>query len=244
MQCNAMAPHTQQLFLANTWFNHQERITVPTRQEFFEEVYKHNLWNSQESRSGQGSELWAVATLRQELPSMLRHLGVRSMLDAPCGDYSWMQHMGLGDIHYIGGDIVPELVEANQRAYGQPNREFIRLDLVSDPLPKVDLLFCRDCLIHFSFELIRATLENVRASGIEYVMLTHDNSLARYAGNQFENVDLERTQAGVNFEFRPLNFLLPPFSFPPPRYLINEGQHDNCKTMALWRTADLAASTG
>ncbi|VWB98128.1 class I SAM-dependent methyltransferase [Burkholderia lata] len=215
---------------------------MPTRQEFFEEVYNHNLWGSNESRSGQGSELRSVATLRQELPSMIRYLGVRSILDAPCGDYNWMQHMDLGDVHYIGGDIVPELVETNQRTYGKSNREFVRLDLVSDSLPKVDLLFCRDCLIHFSLELIEETLENVRASGIEYVMLTHDNSLARYAGIQFENVDLARTQAGVNFEFRPLNFMLPPFSFPPPRYLINEGLHDNCKTMALWRTTDLATT--
>src|SRR5688572_26366588 len=117
------------------------------RQSFFQSVYHDNLWDSRESRSGQGSEMAYTVSLRAELPELLKQLGVRSMLDLPCGDFNWMQHVDLSGIQYIGADIVPEIVDANQARFGNAQRRFIRADVVEDTLPEVDLIFCRDCLI-------------------------------------------------------------------------------------------------
>lgn len=209
------------------------------RQSFFESVYHDNLWDSAESRSGQGSELAYTATLRAELPILLKQLAVGSMLDLPCGDFNWMAHVDLAGIQYVGADIVPEIVSANQARFGNAQRRFIRVDVIEDTLPEVDLIFCRDCLIHFSYELIGHALKAMLASKARYLLLTHDNTLIRYETNGGKNADLDSQENGVNYMYRPINFTLPPFSFPPPVHVINEGLWDGYKTMALWRTDDL-----
>ena len=209
------------------------------RQRFFESVYANNLWASHESRSGKGSELEATAPLRQELTAVLHYFGIRSMLDLPCGDFHWMQHVDLAGIRYIGADIVPDIVANNQQRFGNADRQFVHADLVSGPLPKADVVFCRDCMIHCTLELIQKSLQTLLTSGATYVFLTHDNSLIRYLAHANCNVDLEPLENGVNYLYRTVNFTLPPFSFPPPLHFINEGFWDHCKTMALWRTDTL-----
>jgi SAM-dependent methyltransferase len=218
---------------------HRQRGCVSDRQSFFESVYRDNLWNSSESRSGHGSELANTVELRAELPVLLRQLGVTSMLDLPCGDFNWMQHVDLSGVQYVGADIVPEVVSRNQARFGNKDRSFIQADIVQGPLPHTDLVFCRDCLIHFSLELALSALKTILASSARYLLLTHDSSLLRYEPADGKNVDIEALENGVNYQFRPLNFTLAPFLFPPPDTLIHEELWDGCKTMALWRTDEL-----
>ncbi|CAN0415965.1 unnamed protein product, partial [Hapterophycus canaliculatus] len=45
--------------------------------------------------------------------------GVTSMLDAPCGDLTWMPVVvGIKDVHYTGADIVDVAVESNREKFG------------------------------------------------------------------------------------------------------------------------------
>lgn len=68
------------------------------------------------------------------------------MFDALCGDFLWMSHVRLPeDFHYIGGDIVPDLVRDLER-YSTQSRKFIIFDVRYDVPPPVDLWLCRDCL--------------------------------------------------------------------------------------------------
>jgi len=78
-----------------------------TEKVFFE-IYQRNAWASRESASGTGSELKRTHHLRRELAALLRELNVCSLLDLPCGDFNWMQHVNLGEIQYIGADIVSD----------------------------------------------------------------------------------------------------------------------------------------
>ncbi|WP_448900759.1 hypothetical protein, partial [Escherichia coli] len=55
-------------------------------QQRFQRIHDTNLWGAAESVSGLGSEIDATATLRAELPALLRRLEATSLLDAPCGD--------------------------------------------------------------------------------------------------------------------------------------------------------------
>ena len=59
----------------------------------FRRIHDTNLWGAPESASGLGSELDATATLRAELPRLFEKLGVTSLLDAPCGDAGWINHV-------------------------------------------------------------------------------------------------------------------------------------------------------
>ena len=58
------------------------------------------------SVSGLGSEQPATVALAAGLPPLLRELKVTSLLDAPCGDASWIHRIDL-QVDYIGIDIVP-----------------------------------------------------------------------------------------------------------------------------------------
>jgi hypothetical protein len=44
----------------------------------------------------------------------------------------------------------------------------MRLDLTGDPLPRVDVVLCRDCLVHLSFQNIFRAFANLRRSGSRY----------------------------------------------------------------------------
>jgi SAM-dependent methyltransferase len=207
------------------------RLTWPRPEKVFREIYHRNAWGDPESRSGTGSNLTQTARLRAELPGLLRRLEVRTLLDLPCGDFWWMQHVDLTGIDYLGGDIVPELIADNQRRYARPGRQFQVLDIIKDPLPRVDLVLCRDCLVHLSFEHIHQAVANLRRSGSNYLAAT------TYT-NTTHNLDVP---AG---KWRTLNMLLPPFNFPSPVEVLIEGsteadgQHSD-KTLAVWRIADL-----
>jgi len=200
-------------------------------QERFERIYSTNLWSDAESRSGVGSTLDSTAVLRTELPAALRQLEARVLLDVPCGDFTWMEHVDLSGIEYIGGDIVPSIVEANQRLHATESRSFVQLDLTRDKLPNADVLLCRDCLVHLSYANIRAVFANIARSNIRYVLMTSFPGRA-------DNYDV------VDGDWRALDFQAPPFSFPAPRLAIVEqceeedGSYAD-KSLLAWRVDDL-----
>src|SRR5260370_61794 len=81
-------------------------------------VYKRNHWGDRESVSGPGSTLRYTENLRKQLPLLFAEYKVRKVLDAPCGDFNWMQEdVKEIDIDYVGADIVPQLVENNNALY-------------------------------------------------------------------------------------------------------------------------------
>jgi hypothetical protein len=200
-------------------------------QERFERIYSTNLWSDPESRSGVGSTLDSTAAVRAELPLALQQLDARVLLDVPCGDFSWMGQVDLTGIEYIGGDIVPAIVEQNQRLYARKSRTFKQLDLTRDLLPDADVLLCRDCLVHLSYANIRAALANIARSSIRFVLMTSFPGRA-------DNYDV------VDGDWRPLDFQAPPFSFPEPRLTIVErceeedGSYPD-KSLPAWRVGDL-----
>jgi hypothetical protein len=197
----------------------------------FKDIYARNLWLDSESRSGPGSRLSQTERVRRELPALVKELGVRRLLDAPCGDFNWMRHVRLDAVEYTGGDVVPELVARNRELYAGAGRRFVTLDLTRDPLPPADLVFCRDCLPHLSFEDARAALANIKRGGAEYLLTT------TYTGRA-ENADAETGG------WRPINLQAEPYNLPPPLRLINEGCTEGGdaladKCLGLWRLPDL-----
>ena len=192
-----------------------ESLDLATR---FARVYETNLWANAESRSGAGSSLAATARIRAELPALLRRLGVRRLLDVPCGDFYWMSRVdlaGAGVIAYLGGDLVEAIVAENQARHARAGIEFARVDLTADRLPEVggapaDALFCRDCLVHLSFANIARVLAGARTSGIRWLITTTFPQRAT-------NADID------DGDWRPLNLERPPFDFPRPLTMLVEG---------------------
>lgn len=210
------------------------RLTAVPRstQQHFTRIYQRNTFGSRESRSGQGSTREQTATIRREMPVLLRELGAKSLLDAPCGDFNWLRETDLGVERYTGVDIVRELVESNQGRFGGGGREFLCRDLIRDPLPAADVIFCRDCLVHLNFRDAQRTLDNFKRSGSRYLLTT--TFTARES-----NAEL-----GAGMIWRTLNLERAPFKLPPPLRLINEdcsegGGAFGDKSLGLWRLEDL-----
>jgi hypothetical protein len=212
-------------FASDQWL----RIRTPA--DIFTDIYRGNKWVGTDSVSGPGSGLWRTRIVRNKLTNLCRCFAVRSMLDIPCGDFHWMKHVDLDGVDYTGADIVADLIRANGQ-YEAPNIRFLKLNLIEDRLPKVDLVFCRDCLVHLSFRDALAALHAICSSGSTYLLTTTFTSRPR-------NCNI------VTGQWRPLNLEVLPFSFPPPLQTINEERYEDegefsDKSLGLWRVEDIA----
>jgi len=208
-----------------------KRRRRPTREGVFQVIYDRNLWGDPESVSGPGSSLTRTSAFSAELPPLFSELGVRTLLDAPCGDLNWLSALPLDLDEYIGVDIVSELIAHNQRVHNAASRSFRRLDLVVDPLPRADLILCRDGLVHLSSADVVSAMHNFKRSGSVYLLTTTFTSVA-------SNRDIETGG------WRPINLQQPPFSFPSPLRAIDERRFDadgrpTGKSLALWRLEQL-----
>jgi glycosyltransferase involved in cell wall biosynthesis len=197
--------------------------------EIFDDIYKTNYWRG-ESRSGEGSDLIQTQQIREVFPVLLKSLGAKSMLDIPCGDYYWMQHVDL-PVTYIGADIVQQVVNINNEKYSDIHHKFMHLDVCTDKLPKVDLIFARDLLVHLSYDDIRRALQNMKESGSTWLLTT------TFTGRD-SNIDIKTG------DWRTLNLQLAPFNFPEPIKVINEGCTQfngdySDKSLGLWKIQDI-----
>lgn len=188
--------------------------------EIFENIIRNRIW--QDVTCGSGSTIEYTLPLRSALVPFIKKHNITSMIDAPCGDHSWMSLVEFPeDFKYIGGDIVNFMIDENRSKY--PDKEFVYLDITQTALPDVDLLFCRDCLFHFSLEDIDRAFDNIATSNVKYIMLT-----------SYYNGTTRDIQTG---DFRNLDFSLSPFNFPEPIDSIEDWipGHDR-RRMCLWST--------
>lgn len=197
----------------------------------FSYIYTTNHWGGEDSISGRGSDLMQTSNIRDEIPLIIRKMNVKTLLDAPCGDFFWMKEIELYVDKYIGIDIVPELIEKNHEKYGNEKREFLLLDITEKiPLSKFDLILCRDCLVHFSFNDAFSAIKNFKKSGSKYFLTT------TFPGIK-ENNNI------ITGFWRPINLELSPFNFPKPINLIMDCTAVESKStekyLGLWKLEDI-----
>jgi len=204
--------------------------------DLFTQYYENNSWNGKESVSGPGSDYEQTKYLIPELDLTLRKLKIKTILDAPCGDFNWMRRVDLDKISYIGGDIVDDIVRTNNKKYKDKNISFKNIDIVNDNLPEVDLIMVRDCLVHLPNEDIKKAINNIIDSKSKYLLTTNFMWKSPKA-----NIDI--AVGG----WRRLNLEQEPFNFPFPIDIIIEGNvqsYDRDKTMSLWHIKDLKRYNG
>ena len=202
--------------------------------EIFTNIFRGNRFGGGDSVSGPGSNLSQTRIIIKELPKLLWDLNISTILDIPCGDFHWMNRVSLDDVDYIGADIVNDLIQDNKEKYKRKNLKFQHLNIIDDELPKVDLIFCRDCLVHFPFKDIFLALHNICYSESEYLLTTTFPSRKK-------NRDI------LIGQWRPFNLEIPPFDFPVPLRIINEactedeGAYSD-KSLGLWRIEKIKKS--
>jgi len=186
----------------------------------FTQICEDDLWGGSESVSGVGSSFAATTVVRQELPHLLKRLQIRSLLDAPCGDFVWMKEI-VGHVErYIGVDIVRSLIRKNLERFSVTGVTFVYADITKSPLPTADLVLCRDCFSHLPTRMIHSTLRNFRRTGARHLLLTNNADVRTYHDIPIGS-------------FRPINFRLAPFLFPEPLFIIWEARESG-RQLCLW----------
>ncbi len=213
------------------WTRRMARVNVlgGKSEDRFDRIHRYNLWGNEESISGPGSTMAQTHYVREALPELCRELNIESFLDLPCGDYQWMNETRLPVAHYIGADVVGRLIELNRQKYIRDGVEFRKLNVLADELPRVDMIMCRDCLVHFSFKDIQSALRTVKRSRSKYFLTTIFTECQ-------SNADI------ATGDWRKINLMRPPFNIPPPMKIINEKCPDQSqldKSLALWKVDSL-----
>jgi hypothetical protein len=199
---------------------YQNKIANKTVEEVFEYIYQEKIWGKKESISGGGSSYQHTQTILTALPKLLKQYKIKTILDLPCGDFNWMQHIDLEGITYIGGDIVKALIDSNTVKHERKNIHFQQLNIIKDPLPAADLLICRDCLVHLSIEQIKLSLTNIKAHSIQYLLVTSFPKTTT-------NIDI------LPGEWRKVNLELPPFNLQPIATIREEKGGGSDKSLLL-----------
>jgi SAM-dependent methyltransferase len=187
------------------------RIESEARRKAFEAAYGDRRWatDSQgKGTSGEGSTLEATKPYRAFLQDFLVTHGIRSVVDAGCGDWEFSQAMDWTGIDYLGLDIVPAVIAANRARFGKPGIRFAVADIVRDPLPAADLLIVKDVLQHLpdsSVDRVLAQLPRYR-----HVLIVNDVELDTLTA---------KTRDAEIAAYRPLDVTRPPYSVPGAKVL-------------------------
>ena len=207
------------------------RFLDKSPREIFEEIEKQNIWQETESVSGIGSTKFQTEIIVHEIPNVIKELQVKTIFDIPCGDFNWFKKIDLSSKIYLGGDIVEDIISRNNQNHKRDNINFIVFNLLEDIQESMDLVFCRDCLVHFSIIDIKRALTNIKKSESKYLMTTTFPD---------EKINKDIITGG----WRPINLEKAPFNFQKPIKIINE----NCtemdgafkdKSLGVWEIKDL-----
>jgi hypothetical protein len=206
-------------------------LRLKSTEQVFSDVYAGNKFRGKESISGPGSSINQTTVIVTELPKVFDDFGIHTILDIPCGDFHWMKQVSFESINYAGADIVADLIQKNKQKYETENIKFSKLNLIKDKLPRVDLILCRDCLVHLSYKDAFGALQNICASESTYLLAT------TFTGRK-HNQDIATGQ------WYALNLEIAPFMLPPPLKTINENNTEGDgayrdKSLGLWRVTNI-----
>lgn len=215
-----------------------------SHEDVFTSIYKGNLWRDAESVSGDGSSLKATEQLRADLRNLFKTMNIRSIADVPCGDFNWFKAINYEFDYYVGYDIVKELVDENTKRYGSSTIQFRCANIIETNFDPVDLILCRDFVIHCSNKDIFAFFANLRLSSISRILLS-----------QYSNC--RNRDIATGNRYRPIDFKQDPFNLPEPEVLIVENighmfdtakchthgpQKPLEKYLGCWKTSDIYAA--
>lgn len=187
---------------------------------FHHEYDRNPVAQRPETADGPGATVALTEDLRGWLSALLRRSEVCTMLDAACGDWSWMRLVDLGATEYTGWDVDPGRIDTCRRRIAtgdfvpldRPNTVFEAVNLLTvDEIGYYDLVLCRDFLMHVPNEHVSAILRKIRAGGSLLLLATSfpgaDNAARAWH---------PETATWAGYMEQPLDLCAPPFSLGIP----------------------------
>ena len=184
---------------------------------------------TQNAKSG-ASSVTDTGDLRIQIENLFKKHNIKSIFDAGCNDCGWMTLViDSTKVEYHGGDISLAMVADVWRR--RPELDVQMHDATTDPFPNVNLLFVRDVAIHLNNQDKRKLFQNWIASGIPWILITHNKEIQNEHNEDFE-------YDGFNFPHASANWEIEPWNFPPPIDIIWEYGIGG-RAMGLWHQNQL-----
>ena len=132
--------------------------------ERFGEIYRRRLWGGDQSAdffSGAGSTPEVVGPYIASVRGVLAGRPRSVVVEIGCGDFGvGSQLTDLAGL-YTACDVVPELIDRNQRLFVRDNLKFVTIDAVTDPLPPGDLVIVRQVFQHLRNDQIQRIVKKL-----------------------------------------------------------------------------------
>jgi 2-polyprenyl-3-methyl-5-hydroxy-6-metoxy-1,4-benzoquinol methylase len=113
----------------------------------FSSIYAKTIWGG---GSGAGSNIERTAAYAGLVQYLVSSRAVRTIVDLGCGDWRFSRYLDLTGVRYLGVDVVPSVIEANNAQYATDNIRFELADVAAFELAGFDLVLCKDVLQHLS----------------------------------------------------------------------------------------------
>lgn len=185
----------------------------------FIQTYKLNSWNSNESKSGPGSEknsklvLLCIDIIISLINDNLKDINTLILADIPCGDFNWinillsdiMQKTHIKNIDYYAYDIVDDIQNNFNTLYNLANVNyyFTKFDATQKISIKAHIILCKELFIHLSYKDINLVLNN----------FTKSESLFLVCSDHNENITVNHDiNYGCYGECRNISLVLDPFN--------------------------------
>lgn len=143
----------------------------------FTDIYQNNRWGNDPEGgrycSGEGTTTDQVAGYKRFLVDFIRNNPIEQIFEIGAGDFRIMRDVlkQTPDTRYVGCDVVGELIERNNRQFGNERTAFVHADAVeASLLPPADLCIIRQVLQHLSNDQIKRILAKTRQ--YRYVLVT------------------------------------------------------------------------
>jgi|GEM_PF-357563 len=172
--------------------------------ETFESIYKHNLWGGQagEFYSGGGSDAAVAEEYCAYVRQFVRDRNVRSLVDLGCGDFRVGKQLLVPGTSYVGIDVVPSLIERNNREFGGGAISFQVVDAITQRPPAADLCLVRQVLQHLSNDQVSDILDNCRS--FRYLLVSEHLFLnGKYPVNMDKPHGFDTRPSGIRLDQAP-----------------------------------------
>jgi SAM-dependent methyltransferase len=149
-----------------------KRDSVRSAREVFSEVYKSNSWGGKRGQlySGYGSRFAQAERYVGVVVDFIKQNNITDVVDLGCGDFEIGKHIAPACANYVGVDVVPAVIESNQKQFGGKHIRFECLDITEDTLPNADLCLIRQVFQHLSNSEIIKVLAKARK--YKYLIVT------------------------------------------------------------------------
>ncbi len=142
--------------------------STSSARDVFCSIYARDAWKG---GSGEGSRAENTLIYREYLQQFLKEKNIRTVVDFGCGDWQFSKLIDWSNTHYLGVDIVPEVIRKNRDVFGRDRIDFAIVDGPKSALPEADLLIVKDVLQHWPTTDVQSFLTTL--SRFRFALITN-----------------------------------------------------------------------